>query len=264
MSTTVTPSLTRAERSRVTAELLAEAAATADPARRSDLLDEVVVVNCRVADAVATRYRGRGVPLDDLKQVAYEGLVKAVRRYDHDHAEDLLTFAVPTIRGEILRHFRDRSWMVRPPRRIQELQQRLSAAIADLRDVLGREPSDAELTEYLGVDETTYSEAVGAFGCFAPPSLDRLYGEDESGASLGDLLTDDLDEQEAADARAVLSPVLRTLDEHDRRLLQLRFYDERSQREIAEALGMTQGQVSRRLDRILRELRDAVGSADAA
>lgn len=251
--------LSRAERSRRTDQLLRLAAAAPDELQRTALLDEVVVLNCRVADAVAARYRDRGVPLEDLQQAAYEGLVKAVRRFDPAHADDLLTFAVPTMRGEVQRHFRDRSWMVRPPRRVQELQTRVNAAIGELYDELGREPSDAEVCARVGIEIDEYTEVVAAFGCFNPPSLDRPVGAEAGAATVGDLIADEAEEQSAVEARCLLEPAVRDLDERDRRLLFMRFYEERTQREIGEVLGLTQTQVSRLLERVLRDIRRTVG-----
>lgn len=250
--------LSRAERSRRTDQLLRLAAQATDPDERTALLDEVVVLNCRVADAVAARYRDRGVPLEDLQQAAYEGLVKAVRRFDQAQAEDLLTFAVPTIRGEVLRYFRDRSWMVRPPRRVQELQARVNATIAALYDELGREPLESEVCERLEIEPDEYAEVVSAFGCFNPPSLDRPLGEDPGSATMGDLIADEREEQSAVEARCLLEPAVKHLDDRDQRLLFMRFYEERTQREIGDELGLTQTQVSRLLERVLRDLRRAV------
>jgi RNA polymerase sigma-B factor len=255
-----TTRLSRQERSQRTDQLLTLAAGTDDPAEKAGLLDEVVVLNCRVADAVAARYRDRGVPLEDLQQAAYEGLVKAVRRFDATQAEDLLTFAVPTIRGEVQRYFRDRSWMVRPPRRVQELQQRVNATIARLYDQLGREPVEEEVCAELEIGPDEYAEVITAFGCFSPPSLDRPLGEDSGSATVGDLIADDNEDQAAVEARCLLQPAVRTLGERDRQLLFLRFYEERTQREIGEELGLTQTQVSRLLERVLRDLRRSVGA----
>ncbi|MDP2775538.1 MAG: sigma-70 family RNA polymerase sigma factor, partial [Nocardioides sp.] len=137
--------LTRAERSERTASLLEAAAATSDPTETRALLDEVIVINRGVAESVASRYYDRGVDRDDLRQVAYEGLTKAVRRFDPGTRNDLLTFAVPTIRGELLRYFRDRGWTVRPPRRIQDLQWRVNQTIETLEGELGHSPSTAEI-----------------------------------------------------------------------------------------------------------------------
>ena len=244
----------RAERSERTRELLEEAHRTADEERRRTLLDEVVLLNRGVAEAVAARYRGRGVPAEDLEQAAFEGLVKAVRKFDPTVRPDLLTYAVPTIRGEVQRWFRDQSWMVRPPRRIQELQWRISRSIDRLSQELGRPPTDVELSLDLGCSDKELDEAVQGFGCFQPPSLDLPVGP--SGTPLGELLSSDQAiEIDAVDAREALAPVLGELSGRDQRILYLRFFEDRSQREIGEELGVTQMQVSRLLERIFRTLR---------
>lgn len=233
--------------------LLDLAHAASDPRLREDLLGEVVVLNLRVADAVASRYRDRGVPQEDLQQAAYEGLLKAVHRFDPALDHDLLSFAVPTIRGEVQRHFRDRSWMVRPPRRLQELQARARAATGALTSELGRAPSRREVCARLGVGEAEHAEAMAAIGCFRPTSLDQHVGGTAS--TLGDLLADDRDDRAAAEARCLLGPALRMLSDRDRRILSLRFDEGWSQQEIAVELGVTQAQVSRLVERILRDLR---------
>jgi RNA polymerase sigma-B factor len=244
----------RAERSDRTRELLLEAHETTDAERRLELLDEVVLLNRGVAEAVAARYRGRGVPTEDLEQAAYEGLVKAVHKFDPTVRPDLLTYAVPTIRGEVQRWFRDQSWMVRPPRRIQELQWKISRSIDHLSQELGRPPSDTEVSEDVGCSTEELYEAVQGFGCFQPPSLDLPMGE--SATPMGELIgaADDR-ETEIVDVRQTLGPVIGKLSDRDRRILYLRFIEDQSQSEIGDVLGVTQMQVSRLLERIFRTLR---------
>ena len=253
--------LSRTERSARTAELIAEAHSCDDEHRKRELLDEVIVINRGVAEAVASRYRGRGVSQDDLVQVAYEGLTKAVRRFDPSTRNDLLTYAVPTIRGEVMRHFRDHGWTVRPPRRVQELQWRVNQCIERLEHELGREPRDAEVIEELGIDEKDYREAIEAFGCFQPTSLDQPVRTDAT-SSLGDLIPDTAEPQSRADARVTLAPVVRRLSERDRRILHLRFFEDLTQAEIGEDLGVTQMQVSRLLSRILGTLKEDLTEQD--
>ena len=248
---------TRQQRSELTRDLLERAAAAQDPAARAALLDEVVLVNRGVAEAVAARYRNRGIAQDDLVQVAYEGLTKAVKRFDPALRNDLLTYAVPTIRGEVQRYFRDQGWTVRPPRRIQELQWRVNRCLDDLGHELGREPSDEEVMTRLDLDATEYREVVEAFGCFQPTSLDNPVSTDGA-TTLGELLADEDAAQRASEARVVLAPVVRQLSERDRRILYLRFFEDRTQEQIGLELGVTQMQVSRLLTRILRRLRDQV------
>src|SRR3712207_5726355 len=179
----------RAERGRLTERLLIQAHGEPEARRRRELLDEVVLVNRGVAQAVAARYRQRGVAQDDLEQAAYEGLVKAVRKFDPTMGKDLLTYAVPTIRGEIQRYFRDQSWMVRPPRRVQELQWQVNQTIDRLSQELGRDPNEAEVKKELGASDADYRDALAAFGCFQPPSLDQPVMD--SGLSLGDAIPDE-------------------------------------------------------------------------
>lgn len=253
--------VSRAERSVRTAALLDRAASCRDETERDELLNQVILLNRGVAEAVASRYQGRGISRDDLRQVAYEGLTKAVRRFDPETRNDLLTFAVPTIRGELLRHFRDHGWSVRPPRRVQELQWRVNQTIDELEQQLGREPTDAEIKQSLGISDDDYREAIEAFGCFQPTSLEQPASTDST-SSLGDFIPEDDTETAASEARVILSPVVRRLPERDRRILQLRFFEDLTQAEIGEDLGVTQMQVSRLLSRILDELRSELVSAD--
>lgn len=249
--------LPRAERSRLTQQLLDRAHATSDPQERAAVCERVVLLNRRVAEAVAARYRGRGVPQEDLDQAAYEGLTKAVGKFDPSLRNDLLTYAVPTIRGEIQRYFRDQSWMVRPPRRVQELQWRVNQTIDRMAQELGREPADEEVRRELEISEEDYQEAMVGFGCFQPPSLDQPLA-DQSSLTLGDALPDDGYSDEVVEARTILAPLVRRLPERDRRILYLRFFEDQTQQEIGEDLGVTQMQVSRLLARILKDLRSEI------
>jgi len=249
--------LTRAERARATDRLIEQARRTSDEHRRLEILEEVILINRGVAEAVASRYRRRGVAQEDLEQAAYEGLVKAVHRFDPERNKDLLTYAVPTIRGELQRHFRDHGWTVRPPRRVQELQWRVNRCIDELTQELGYEPSEDQVCERLGLSREEYDEAIVAFGCFTPTSLDQPLGQ--GATTVADVLPDEADDAEAAEARTTLEPVLKGLPERDRRILYLRFFEDQTQEEIGNELGVTQMQVSRLLSRILRDLRSALG-----
>jgi RNA polymerase sigma-B factor len=236
-----------------TSELLRQARQSA-PAERQRLLDEVVTTNMAVATAIATRYRTRGIAAEDLQQVAYLALVKAAHGFDPAMGNDFLSYAVPTIRGEIKRHFRDLGWMVRPPRRIQELQARITAGDAELSQALGRSPRPSEIAAYLGEHQDDVTEALATAGCFTPSSLDRPAGENGSMA-ISDLLGGEDAAQGAVEARAMLAPVVGRLSDRDRRILLLRFFRGWTQQEIAEDIGVTQMQVSRLLSRIMSDLR---------
>jgi RNA polymerase sigma-B factor len=244
----------RAERAARTAALLRRRAACADEDERRRLTAELVHVNRGVAVAMAMRYRDRGVPLDDLVQTAFVGLTKAVVRFDPELAEELLTFAVPTIRGQLQRHFRDHSWSVRPPRRVQELHHLVRDRSELLCQELGREPRVADLAEDLDVEVADVEEALLARDCFRALSLDQPGGD--SAAPLGELLPGASVDTELVDARVALGTAVARLSERDRRLLYLRYFEERTQAEIGAVLGVSQMQVSRLLSRLLAQLRE--------
>lgn len=228
-----------------------------------DLTRQLIETNAGVARSMASRYRNRGIDLDDLEQVALLGLTKAAQRFDASAGHDFLSFAVPTVRGELRRHFRDLGWMVRPPRRVQDLQARIAGAQDVLEQQLGRSGRPQEVADHLGVDVADVVEALAADGCFTPTSLDAPVSDGTS--SLGALLGDEDRAIARAEARVVLHPVLRDLSSRDSRIVHLRFYEEKTQQEIADDIGLTQAQVSRVLTRILSRMReDLVPTAPAA
>ena len=167
------PGLTRRQRLDRTARALAAAAATRSSRRREQLEDYVIRLNMNVAYSVASRYFERGIEHEDLLQVAYAGLTRAARDFDPDRNQDFLSYAVPTIRGELKKHFRDRGWTIRPPRRIQEMQGSIQRAQGDLSQRLGRSPRSPEIAEELDADFGDVVEALSADGCFTPSSLDQ-------------------------------------------------------------------------------------------
>lgn len=247
------------DRRAATDRLLTLAAATEDEDARADLYARVVELNLEVAHDVARRYRNRGIDQDDLEQVAGLGLVKAVRRYEAGKGRDFLSFAVPTIRGEIRRHFRDRGWMVRPPRSIQEMQAAIHAAEEVLIQELGRSPRPREIAAHLGAELDDVLEALGASGCFVPTSLDApLVARDEEAPSLARSLGFEDEGYGAAEARAVLAPALARLTDRERMILEHRFALGRTQAEIGREIGVTQMQVSRLLTATLRKLRSSL------
>lgn len=245
--------LSDARRRAETARLLARARATGG-ADRARYENDVVRLNLGVAADVARRYHGRGVPDDDIDQVACLGMVKAVRGFDPTLGEDFLSFAVPTVRGEIRRYFRDAGWTVRPPRSVQEAQARVTAAESELCQRLGRDPRPSEIAVHLDVPLTLVLDSLSATGCFAPMSLDapRPGGEVESARdTLGDL-----DPGFAtAEARLAIAPLMRDLSERDRTIIEMRYFDNRTQAEIGAEVGISQEQVSRLIAAILTRLR---------
>jgi RNA polymerase sigma-B factor len=251
---TATQAYPAPDRAVTTARLLEDLHATDDEREREVLRAEVVVLNMGVARAIAHRYRQRGLAEDDLVQAAYVGLVKAANGFDPSHGRDFLSYAVPTITGEVKRFFRDFGWAVRPPRRVQEMQGSIAKLSRELTQKLGRSPKPSEVAQALGVDVEEVIEALAADGAFTPASLDVPVGEDGV-ATLGDLMPDDESGFTSAEARVVLGPAVRKLAPRDRRILELRFFSGWTQEQIAQDIGVTQMQVSRLLSRILKDLR---------
>lgn len=257
--------LSDAERSEQTAELLARAhAADVSPEARAACLDRVVELNMRVAEAVARRYARKSIPVEDLTQVAYLALVRAVRSFDPAHERDLLSYAVPSMTGEIRRHFRDHSWTIRPPREVQRAHGRLVRSGATLDRV--DDASVSALADEVEESVDVVREALAARSCFSLLSLDTPPGGEGSEAHEVSTLRevgDPAGEVDAArtEARLMVAPLLRTLTPRERDLLRLRFADELPQREIATRLGMSQIQVSRLLQRLLLQLRSALAEA---
>jgi RNA polymerase sigma-B factor len=222
--------------------------------RQKRLQTEAALLNMDMARSIAARYWGRGEPAEDLTQVAYVGLMKAIHGFDPAQGDDFASYAVPTIAGEVKRHFRDKSWTVKAPRWIQELQADISAVNDDLAQELQRLPSPEETAERLGVPEERVDEALSADGCFTPTSIDGR-GPTGDGYMLADRLGDQDRDLQRAEIRVALAPILEELPERDRKILDLRFFRGWTQSQIASNLGVTQMQVSRLLSRILKNLR---------
>lgn len=240
------------ERSLRVAALLTQMANCQDPIERKNLESAVVVEHLNVAKSIASRYRGRGVERGDLEQLAYLGLVKAVSRWLPGLSDDFLQFAVPTISGEIKRYFRDHSWLVRPPRRVQELRAAISAAERDFQESGVLRPSDAMLAGHLGVRDVDVREARAAAGLCRPPSIDADSG---AGLFIAQQWSGD-DCMSAVDDRMSLDVVLKGLTPRERRVVNMRFNDGMSQARIGEVIGVSQMQVSRILRDVVSKLRD--------
>lgn len=219
--------------------------------------DELIRTNMVVAREVARRYRGRGLSADDLEQVAYVGLCKAVRNYDAQKATDFHSYAVPTIRGELRRWFRDAGWVVRPPRSVQELQARVTATQDSLVHNLGRPARPDEIASALEVELAAVHDALAANGCFSPTSLDGALetGSDDAG-QLADRLGVADPGYARAEARVTLKPLMAGLSRRERRMLEMRFVHGATQAEIGAEIGVTQMQVSRLLSALLTRLRN--------
>jgi RNA polymerase sigma-B factor len=234
-------------------DLLLKAASNASPEDRTSLLEQVIEVNMVMASQVASRYAGRGVPVEDLEQVAYLALVKAVRGYQDGPDRSFMAYAVPTIRGELRKYFRDLGWTVRPARRIQEAQGWIRGCEEELCQKLGRAPRPSEIAEHLDLDLDVVIEALSANGLFCPSSLDAETGQ---GEALGVRLGEEDPGFQAAEARTALAPLLARLSNRERVMLEMRFWQGATQSEIGDALGVTQMQVSRLLSTLMEQLRD--------
>lgn len=232
-----------------------------DDGVRAQVLDDVVRRTIPLADGLAHRYRGRGIDTDDLVQVARTALVAAVHRYRPGAGRGFAAFAVPTIRGELKRHFRDAGWAVRPPRGLQELRAEVVRAEEDLRTRLGREVSTAEVALSIRRDVREVAEARACASAFSPSSLDA---PTPSGTPAGDLLSAPGDDADAVELRVAVRAEMSRLTPRERLILRLRFEDERTQSEIGEVVGVSQMQVSRVLSSVLRRLRDGLDPVSAA
>jgi RNA polymerase sigma-B factor len=219
----------------------------------------LVTAHLGLARSLARRFAGRGEPLEDLEQVAYEGLAKAVERFDPDRGTSFAAFAVPTVVGEIKRHFRDHTWATKVPRAAKELATRLATATETLSSRLGRAPRVGELAEEIGVTEEAVIEALDARAAYRPVSLATPTGQEE-GRTLEDSLGAEDRGFVQADARLTVVSLLAELPDRERRILELRFYDELSQDEIASRIGISQMHVSRLLRRVTELL--AAGGED--
>lgn len=244
---------------------LLRAATRASGQERRRLLDEVVLANLGIADAITRRYQGRGVDTDELRQVACLGLVAAARRFDPDRGHDFVSFAVPTILGEVKRHFRDHAWAVRPPRRVQELRSAIAAASDQLSQEFGWAPSDADLADHLGVDPAEIREAEQSGDYYTATSIDQPAPNAHSdGLTIADTLGAPDTGYDNAEAIVALTAACRSLPHRDAHIVYRRFFCGWTQSEIGAELGITQMQVSRLLTRILRNLRQSIGDDSAA
>lgn len=216
--------------------------------------DEVVTRHGALARALARRFRGRGEPIEDLEQVAMIGLIKAWDRFDPERGSRFESFASVTILGELKRHLRDKAWTVRVPRALQETSLRVGRATEELSQRLGRSPSIAELAAELGVNREDVLESLQVGSAYAPASLDAPMGEDESG-SLHELIGGDDHMLELAGRWSEAAEQLGKLDARSQQILYLRFFEGKSQTEIAGEVGISQMHVSRLLRRSLNSIR---------
>jgi RNA polymerase sigma-B factor len=238
------------------AELLAvvQSHPQGDPARQH-ACDTLVARYEPIVRACVNRYRNSPEPTEDLLQVGYVGLMKAINNYDPTLGENLAAYALPCIKGEIKRHFRDKRWQIRVQRPAQELRLRIRTATADLTQRLARHPSNHELAQYLHVTDDEVTDAQLASQAFQVASLDAPAGGDDHLASLGELIgTDDPQLGHTIDMEAVRTHT-QELPLREQRMLAMRFYGNMTQTEIGHHLGISQMHVSRLMRHALTHLR---------
>jgi RNA polymerase sigma-B factor len=238
------------ERRRRDRELFLRLKRDGDQRAREELVERFM----GLARQVALRYQRQSEPLEDVLQVASLGLLKAIDRFDPDRGIAFSSFAVPTMLGEVKRHFRDRSWSVRPPRDLQELTLRVDRAIGELSGRLGHSPGVAEVAAHVGVSDEEVLEALEAGRARGAASLSAPRGDDE-GTTLGDTLGQDEEGFGLAEHRATLAALLDELTPRERKVLELRFSGDLTQAEIGEIIGVSQMQVSRIIRGALARLR---------
>jgi len=238
------------------------AEADPDSAERSRVRDQLVEMHLPLVEYLARRFRNRGEPLDDLIQVATIGLIKSVDRFDLERGVEFSTYATPTIVGEIKRHFRDKGWAIRVPRRLQELKLSLTKATSELSQKLGRSPTVAELATHLGMTEEEVLEGLESANAYSAVSLDAPDGGDEDAPAVADTLGVEDESIEGVEYRESLKPLLDQLPAREKRILLLRFFGNMTQSQIAADLGISQMHVSRLLARTLAQLRAGLLAED--
>ena len=229
---------------------------TDDP-RRQQLRDELVTGHLPVALHIARRFAHRGEPQEDLEQVATVGLINAVDRFEPDRGTDFLSYAVPTITGEVRRHFRDQAWSMRVPRRLKDLHVAIGAAVSELSQGLGRAPRPSELAVHLKCSVEEVLEGLEAASAYRSASLDEVLTDDDaSGHTAADALGEADSALDQVEYRESVRPLLESLPERERTILLLRFFGNLTQTQIAQQVGISQMHVSRLLAQTLAALRD--------
>ena len=231
------------------------AALDPDDPERDELRDQLVRGYLPVAQHIARRFANRGEPLDDLVQVATVGLINAINRYSPERGSDFFSFAVPTISGEVRRHFRDLGWSMRVPRRLKDLHVSINSVVSELSQRLGRAPRPSEIAERLGVPVSDVLEGLEASEAYRSSSLDEMLSSEQGSATVGELVGQADAELARIDFQQSLRPLLAELAERERTIVLLRFFGNMTQTQIAEHVGISQMHVSRLLTQTLDRLR---------
>ena len=228
---------------------------TSDEDRRQ-AREDLVRLHLPLVEHLTRRFLNRGEPYDDLVQVGTIGLIKAIDRFDSDRGVEFSTYATPTIVGEIKRHFRDKGWAIRVPRRLQELRAAISSASAELTQEIGRSPTVAEIARKIGVTEEEVIEGLESANAYATLSLDAGDSSEDGTLSMLSSMGEDDEALEHVENRESIKPLLEELDPREKHILTLRFFRGMTQSQIAAEIGVSQMHVSRLLTRTLNHLRD--------
>lgn len=223
--------------------------------------EQLIMSYLNLVRFLASKFKNRGEPLDDLIQVGNIGLIKAIDRFDPDRGLEFTTFATPTILGEIKRHFRDKGWAVRVPRRLQELSAKVTKATEELTTELQRSPKVPEIAEYLGVSVDEVLEAMESSSAYSAVSLEApTQTVDEEGPSVLERYENEDKLLATSDDRLLINAAIEDFSDKEKEIIKMRFIDGLTQVEIAEKLEVSQVQVSRFLRRTLKKMRDKIES----
>lgn len=220
--------------------------------------DELIMSHLNLVRFLASKFKNRGEPLDDLIQVGTIGLIKAIDRFDPSRGLEFTTYATPTILGEIKRHFRDKGWSIRVPRRLQELSAKVNQASDELTKELQRSPSTEEVAAKLGVSVDEVLEAMESSGAYSSVPLEAGSSDEEDGPAIIDHYASVDENLAASDDRMVIEDTIRDFSPREREVIRMRFVEGLTQVEIARRLGVSQVQVSRLLRRTLKKVQDKI------
>ena len=243
--------MTKAKKKDNIQELFEEYAKTKD----QKLRDELIEKNLYIAEILAKKFVGKGIDYDDIFQIASLGLILAVERYEPSRGFKFSSFATPTILGEIKRYFRDKGWTIKVPRRVQENTKKVKDAYHHLSMVNGEAPTVKEIADYLGIDSDEVLIAMDAGKVYTPQSIDYEIGTDDKKTALSDIIGDDDQNFKDFENREQLEALMKNLSKTEKEIVRKRFFEQKTQLEIAGELGLSQMSVSRIEKKALKEIK---------
>ncbi|WP_215491961.1 SigB/SigF/SigG family RNA polymerase sigma factor [Fenollaria sporofastidiosus] len=243
--------MTKAKKKDNMQELFEEYAKTKD----QKLRDELIEKNLYIAEILAKKFVGKGIDYDDIFQIASLGLILAVDRYEPSRGFKFSSFATPTILGEIKRYFRDKGWTIKVPRRVQENTKKVKDAYHHLSMVNGEVPTVKEIADYLGIDSDEVLIAMDAGKVYTPQSIDYEIGTDDKKTALSDIIGDDDQNFKDFENREQLEALMKNLSKTEKEIVRKRFFEQKTQLEIAGELGLSQMSVSRIEKKALKEIK---------